>query len=390
MKHDGGIASGPRSTAPDGETAFASGNEAPRLSVVLTVFNMGGCLQPCLDDISAQTFKDFELICIDDGSTDGSAEILEHHRISHPNTCVIRQDNAGPGAARNTGMRLAHGEMLMLLDADDRFDPLLFERLMARATVDGSDVVVCRSDEFDHKTGKKRTALWTVREELLPPNAATHCFAASDTTGCPFSAFMGWPWDKLYRTSFLRKNALAFPDLPNAEDFPFVFLALCKAQRISFVNETLIHHRTNRSGSTSASRLSAPMSFYKGIELLKSQLEYDPGQWAHLKWGFLNWALNYTEWNIQTLPAGSPQRTELIDALLGGGMPALELDQHPIEYFSLHEDTEWSILRLAKERVSGKPARMSFWELVSIASRRIGKTGVRRFAEQALAKIRNR
>lgn len=390
MKPDDVINMKPHSASSNKDAAFASINETPKLSVILTVFNMGGCLQACLDDISAQTFKDFELICVDDGSTDDSADILEHHRISHPNTRVIRQGNAGPGAARNTGMRLAHGEMLMLLDADDRFEPLLFERLMARASIDDSDIVICRSDEFDHQTGKKRAALWTVREELLPPDAATRCFSVSDTTGCPFSAFMGWPWDKLYRTSFLQKNTLTFPDLPNAEDFPFVFLALCKANRISLVNEALIHHRTNRSGSTSTSRLSAPMSFYKGIELLRSRLECDPEQWIHLKWGFLNWALNYAEWNIQTLPAGSPQRAELIEALLGGGMPALELDQHPAEYFSLHEDTEWSILRLAKERVSGKPAKMSFWELASIASRRIGKTGVSRFVEQAVAKMCNR
>ena len=75
-------------------------NAQPSLSIVLTVYNMGECLAPCLDDIAAQTFTDYELICVDDGSTDGSADVLDAFAASHGNVRVIRQRNSGPATAR--------------------------------------------------------------------------------------------------------------------------------------------------------------------------------------------------------------------------------------------------------------------------------------------------
>ena len=362
---------------------------APALSVVLTVYNMGDCLAPCLDDLLAQTFRDYELICIDDGSADGSAETLRRYAPRFESMRLERQDNAGPAAARNAGMRLARGEYLMLLDADDRFEPTLLERMVGCLRGTGADVAVCRSDEFDHATGKRRPTDWTVRAELLP--AADAPFRAQEAKGCPFSAFMGWPWDKAYRTEFIRAEGLLFPeDLPNAEDFPFVYLALCKAGGIAVVDEVLIRHRVKRAGSTSNSRLAAPFSFYEGVERLKRRLQEDGAQWSELRWGFLNWALNYTCWNIESLPAGSPQRAQLIEALLGGGMPALELERHPRAYFALHPDVEWCLQRLQKERESGKAQRKGACEYLSVGFKRLGSKGARTLTKQVAAMVRDR
>lgn len=363
----------------------------PVLSVVMTVYNMGDCLAPCLDDLLAQTFRDFELICIDDGSTDGSADTLQRYARRFEAFRLERQENAGPAAARNAGMRLAQGEYLMLLDADDRFEPTLFERMVDCLRETGADVAVCRADEFDHATGKHRPTEWTIRAELLPENAGERPFRAQQAKGCPFSAFMGWPWDKAYRTALVRDENLLFPeDLPNAEDFPFVYLALCKAEGIAVVDEVLIRHRVKRAGSTSNSRLAAPFSFYKGIERLKQRLLEDRAQWAELRWGFLNWALNYTCWNIESLPAGSSQRAQLVEALLKGGMPALELEKHPRSYFALHPDVEWCLQRLEKERETGRAQRKSVWEYLSVGFKRLGSKGPTALAKQAAAMLRDR
>lgn len=364
---------------------------APALSVVLTVYNMGDCLAPCLDDLLAQTFDDFELICIDDGSTDGSADTLQRYAPRFGSMRLVRQANSGPAAARNAGIRLAQGECLMLLDSDDRFEPTLLERMVGRLRETRADVAVCRADEFDHATGKRRPTEWTVRAELLPEGAERGPFRAQEAMGCPFSAFMGWPWDKAYRTRFVREEGLLFPeDLPNAEDFPFVYLALCKAAGIAVVDEALIHHRVKRAGSTSNSRLAAPFSFYEGIERLKRRLEGDAEQWGALRWGFSNWALNYACWNIESLPAGSPQRSQLIEALLGGGMPALELGEHPLSYFALHPDVEWCLQRFEKERATGKAQRKSAWEYLSVGCKRLGSKGLLTLAKQVAAMVRDR
>lgn len=378
-----------RITAGEAQPASTS-QAAPFLSVVLTVYNMGGCLAPCLDDIKAQTFRDFELICIDDGSTDGSADVLKQAESSgaFPSLKLISQENAGPAAARNRGIEAACGAYLMLLDADDRFEPTLFARMVDAIEQADADMAICRADEFDHDSGKSRPTDWTIRTELLPQNSSI--FAAADSPACPFSAFMGWPWDKIYRTSFIKDRGLRFPDLPNAEDFPFVYQALCQAQSIVVIDEVLIHHRVKRSGSTSNSRLAAPMSFYEGIEMLKSNLQAYPDAWRKLEWGFLNWALNYTCWNIESLPSGTPERAQLINALFQGGMPALELDEHPRSFFSLHADVEWCLRRLERERKTGRPCRKSPWEYLWVACHRIGKIGVSGLAGQIDAMIRHR
>lgn len=362
----------------------------PRLSVVLTVYNMGACLKPCLDDIKAQTFRDFELICVDDGSNDGSADVLKRAEASgdFPALKLIEQQNSGPAAARNRGIEAARGDYLMLLDSDDRFEPTLFASMVDRIEQADADVAICRSDEFDHGSGKRRPTDWTIRTELLPHGASA--FAATDAPACPFSAFMGWPWDKIYRISLIKEQDLRFPDLPNAEDFPFVYLALCRARRIAVIEEVLIHHRVKRAGSTSNSRLAAPMSFYEGIELLKTDLQADPDAWGKLEWGFLNWALNYACWNIESLPSGTPERAQLIEALLGGGMPALELDGHPRSYFSLHADVEWCLRRLERERETGRACRKSPWEYLWVACHRIGKIGAAGLIKQIGAMIRDR
>lgn len=362
----------------------------PILSVVLTVYNMGECLAPCLDDIAAQTFRDFELICVDDGSTDGSANVLAQAEASgrFPSFTLVTQANAGPAAARNRGIDAARGEYLMLLDSDDRFEPTLFESMTKRIGQSGADVAVCRADEFDNDSGKHRPTEWTIRKELLPSGKSV--FAAADAPACPFSAFMGWPWDKIYRTAFVKERGLRFPNLPNAEDFPFVYRVLCQANRIAVVDGVLIHHRVKRAGSTSNSRLDAPMSFYQGIEMLKTDLQDDPAVWRQLKWGFLNWAVNYTCWNIESLPAGSPERAQLIDALLGGRMPALELDGHPRAYFALHPDVEWCLRRLEREKETGRACRKSPWEYLWVACHRIGKIGVAGLLRQIGTIIRDR
>ncbi len=378
-----------RTAAKEARSALTS-QAAPVLSVVLTVYNMGDCLAPCLEDVKAQTFRDFELICVDDGSTDGSEDVLRQAESSgsFPSFKLISQENSGPAAARNRGIEAARGAYLLLLDSDDRFEPTLFARMVEAVEQADADVAICRSDEFDHDSGKTRPTDWTIRTELLPKNASV--FSATDAPACPFSAFMGWPWDKIYRTSFIKDRGLSFPDLPNAEDFPFVYRALCRAQSIVAIDEVLIHHRVKRSGSTSNSRLAAPMSFYEGIEMLKSDLQADREAWQKLEWGFLNWAINYTCWNIESLPQDAHQRAQLIDALFSGGMPALELDKHPRSFFSLHADVEWCLRRLEREHQTGRACRKSPWEYLWVACHRIGKIGASGLARQIGAMIRDR
>ena len=95
----------------------------PRISIVIPVFNAETHLRECLDSVRAQTFADWECICVDDGSTDGSPSVLAQYATSDPRIRVVRREHSNAGAARNAGMELARGEFLQFLDADDVFSP---------------------------------------------------------------------------------------------------------------------------------------------------------------------------------------------------------------------------------------------------------------------------
>lgn len=305
-----------------------------KLSVVLTVYNMETCLRECVDSLRNQTFSDFEVICIDDGSSDTSLDILEEYTSKDTRMRIYSQENTGPAGARNAGLDKAIGKYIIMLDSDDIFESTLLERLYRRAEDTESDIVICRSQEYDHDTGELSAIPWATKKEQIPDKDVFSCADMYDTV---FSAFMGWPWDKLYRRSFIEEHGLRYPLMNNSEDLYFVFLSLVLAKRMSFVDEVLISHRMNRDESVSNSRLAAPEEFYRGICLLKGKLKEDPGRYEKLSWGYLNWAVDYTLWNIETLPEGKV-RDELVAKLVSGAFPELELNMHGPRYFNLYDD----------------------------------------------------
>ena len=116
---------------------------SPKVSVIVPVYNVSEYLGQCLDSILLQTLQDIEVICVNDGSTDDSLDILQGYAMFDERLKIISQENAGAGAARNNGIKHATGEYIICLDSDDFFEPDMLEKMVAKAEEDGSDVVVC-------------------------------------------------------------------------------------------------------------------------------------------------------------------------------------------------------------------------------------------------------
>ncbi len=321
------------------------------VSIVLTVYNMESCLRETMDSVIAQSYRNLEIICIDDGSRDASLSILEEYAAADERVRVYTQENAGPALSRNRGLDLATGSFVMLLDSDDIYDSTMVEKLLGRALETQADVVVCRSAEYDHASGKITSTPWTAKVEQIPAHDPFNC---NDMADYILTAFIGWPWDKLYRRAFIEENSLRFPAMANSEDLYFVFLSLIEARLISFYDEVLIRHRTNRSGSVSNSRTAHPTEFYHGICTLKAKLQENPTRYERLAWGYLNWAFDYTLWNIESLPQGEV-RTQLIRQLAEGGFPELELDVHGANYFRHTEQCVERYELLMEELAGAKP-----------------------------------
>ena len=100
----------------------------PKISVLIPVYNVENYLRECLDSIVAQTFHDFEVICVDDGSTDKSLEILQEYKNKDRRFTIIKQDHKGVGPARNLTLSLAKSKYVQFLDSDDFIEPNMFEK----------------------------------------------------------------------------------------------------------------------------------------------------------------------------------------------------------------------------------------------------------------------
>lgn len=298
-----------------------------KVSVVIPVYNGGECLRECLDSVAAQTLADMEIICVDDGSTDDTPAILADRAARDPRFRVVRQENAGPGVARNTGMAQATGEYLIFLDADDWFEPDFLETMVARAQETGADVTICRSVEFDHATGARRDGAWMLKSALTPGGA----FAPAQAAGHLFQFTYGWPWDKLYRRAFAVETGLSYPPLPNSEDLVFVFQSLALAKRIALVDRTLVVHRMGRGGSVSNSRYRDPEVPWQALELLRAGL-VERGLYESFERSFLNWAMEFLVWNVANMGDGAAQR-RYFHKLKKEWLPAMAFDSHPRSYY---------------------------------------------------------
>ena len=317
-----------------------------QVSVIIPVYNIERHLRQCLDSVTGQTLTELEIICVDDGSTDASPEILADYAQRDGRFQIITQPNTGPGVARNTGMDRATGEYLIFLDSDDWFEPDFLERMVAKAKETGADVTICRTVEFDTQTGRELPSEWMLKTEGLPK---TPWFSPKEAAASLFSFTWGWPWDKLYRTQYLRQGGFSYPALPNSEDLSFVFLSLAGAARLTVVDTVLVHHRVNRGASVSNSRSSHPEAPYQAIRLLEEELKAR-GLYSVFEQSFLNWALGFLIWNTASMEDPAVQK-RCYYLLRHEWLPAFPFPAHPVGYYSPFTYAKFLLARFAPRRI---------------------------------------
>lgn len=222
------------------------------VSVIMPIHNGASCLRECLDSVVAQMFRDFEILCVDDGSTDDTASILAEYAKIDPRIRVITQEARGAGAARNRGLQEARGEYLSILDADDIFAPTMLEDAVARAEQTKADVVVYRHEKLDQRTGERVPLPRTSTPDMFPD---TDVFSIDDLRQVKgriwLRAVFGWTWDKLFRRAFVEKLGVTFQVQPIFNDMFFTYAVMAEAQRIAYLPKVLMAQRINRSSSVS-------------------------------------------------------------------------------------------------------------------------------------------
>ncbi len=316
----------------------------PRVSVIVPVYNSECDLVQCLETILAQTFEDIEVICVDDGSTDRSGDILADFAARDSRVVIIEQCNQGVSAARNRGLDEASGDYIQFLDADDFFEPDLIEKMYSGCVADDADIGICPFRYFNEDTGRTIDASWSLYRDLLPDRMP---FNVTDMTGRIFRFVAPGVWNKTMRRSFIVEHGLRFStELSRAEDLPFTYLALISARRITIVDEHLVNYRKHSRGSLQETTHEAPLEICKSLELFRSQL-IDSGLFEILERDFVNAALHQCLFTVATIR--TPEAFgELYEALKDRYFAALGLLDHPRAYFYSESDYDMcmNIMRL--------------------------------------------
>jgi len=306
--------------------------ERVRVSVILPVCNSEKYLRQCLDSLAAQTLAEIEIICVNDGSTDGSGEILDRYAAKDLRFVVIHTENRGAGAARNIGIKEACGKYLAFPDSDDWFEPRMLEEAYTKAEQDKADITVFRSMQYDNDTGRTSPCTYSLRLDRLPE---IRPFSVADMECSMFRNLMGWAWDKLYRRSFVLNNRLSFQEQRTTNDMYFTYISLYKAARITTCDQFLYYQRRNVSGSLSATRGQSWQCFYHALCGLKREMK-EMGIWDQYERDFTDYALHSCLWNLNSLE-GEPGM-ELYDRLKGGWFGELGIAGAPPEWFAYAEE----------------------------------------------------
>lgn len=207
---------------------------SPALSVVLPVYQVEDYLPACLASIEAQTYRDYEVIVVDDGSRDASGAIAREWARRDGRIRVIRQENAGLGAARNAGVRLARGEMLTFVDSDDELPADAWSVMVRTLEQTGSDLVVGTAERDN---GQRR---W--QTPLMKRNHVDERLRVT-VDQMPRILADVFAWNKVYRLDFWRHAGLAFPEGVRYEDQPTLTRAFLAARTFDVLRETVYYWR---------------------------------------------------------------------------------------------------------------------------------------------------
>ena len=236
------------------------------IGVIIPVYNVGRYLVQCLDSVCSQTLMPHSIVCINDGSTDQSTEILHQYANRYPNIHLIEQENLGYGAAVNRGLSTLNTTYVCIIEPDDFVDPTHFERLYDVAVKSGMPDIVkfAYYDYFEAEDGSCK---------IFPsPSSQLEPFLQPFQIRQYPELLLYHPsiWSCTYRLNFLRANNIRLVEAPGAgwTDNPFFISTMCRAKSIIWSNERHYYYRrTNPDASSNLKDCKIPL--LRALELLE-------------------------------------------------------------------------------------------------------------------------
>ncbi|MBG9366828.1 SP_1767 family glycosyltransferase [Streptococcus sp. NLN64] len=215
------------------------------ISIIIPVYNVSSYLRRCMDSILKQTYRHFEVILVNDGSTDGSALICQDYVTQDSRVRLIHQENQGPSAARNRGLQVAQGEYVTFIDSDDFVEDTYLELLYRSLVKNDSEISICNFTSFNEE---RQAFLFSITSEMYFEEAYTvQEWLRKESSGANnlHLVFTFSPM-KLFKRSLW--DGLQYPVGRLREDDATIYKVYLKAQRISFINQPLYYYSQSPAG----------------------------------------------------------------------------------------------------------------------------------------------
>ena len=321
----------------DEETLSESLNAEVKVSVIVPIYNACKHLRPALESILDQTLREIEIICVDDGSTDTSLDMLKIYQKMDNRIRIITETNAGPGHARNNGLRRARGKYVAFLDADDFFEPTMIEKLYTLAEENDLDVAITKYDIYDNRKGKFVANIESKHGKIYESGAVT---SKNEYPDYILESTTGAAWNKLFNKSFILEKGITFTtESMIFEDVYFTASALAFAERVARIPDILVHHRLY----SQQSRVRCFKKYYlqvPGVFLKLKEFLMKGGMYQPLAKGFLNLSCSRCYHTFNLLKSDAK---ELFWNMLHDGMnEILGWADHDAEDFEKKEICEFS------------------------------------------------
>ena len=246
-----------------------------KISIIIPVFNVEEYLPKCLDSILSQTLTDIEVICVNDGSTDGSLKVLQEYKSKDDRIIIIDKKNEGSGIARNIGLLSARGKYVYFADSDDWLDTdQVFEKIYNSAEDDSLDILIFGGYSCYKKCDKIIKWKGSYKLNILDKKYFKNVFGSEDIKKDVFK-FPSTAWTKLYRREFLQENEIKFQPIKVGQDQLFFFHSMITARRMKVLNEYFYCYRKERAGSVTAVRRKrnfSPLYVTRAVEELLKKL----------------------------------------------------------------------------------------------------------------------
>ncbi len=304
---------------------------ACKVSVILPVYNVENYIRECLDSLVNQTLKEIEIICVDDGSTDSTLDILREYEAKDDRIHVLTQKNQFAGVARNNGMKTAAGDYLIFLDSDDFFEPELCEKAYAKGIEHDADIVMFGARRFYDSTKERILAPWYFHSEYLSGKPVFNRFDFPDKL---LRITTPAPWTKAYKRTFVEKEALQYQGLQNSNDAYFSLVAVSIAERISWVDDTLVNYRVGMSNNLQATKKKNPTCFMQAYYAVYQELQRR-GIYHEVEKSFVPVAVSGYAFNLNTVNSSDAVR-QIYQAMSSELFTELHLLDYPKEYYPVN------------------------------------------------------